>query len=48
MSDSVLESPTNPNDAQLVHYLTSTWAKIGQALGMEFGLYLPLVMPYVL
>jgi len=24
------------------------WAKIGQALGMEFGLYLPLVMLYVL
>ena len=48
MSDSVLESPADPNDAQLIHYLTSTWTKIGQAFGMEFGLYLPLVMPYVL
>ena len=34
--------------AQLVCYLTSTWMKIGQALGMEFELYLPLVMPYIL
>jgi len=42
------ESPADPNDTQLVHYLTSMWAKIGQALGMEFGLYLPLVMLYVL
>jgi len=34
--------------AQLVCCLTSTWIKIGQALGMEFELYLPLVMPYIL
>jgi len=48
MSDGVLESPADPNDTQLVYYLTSTWAKIGQALGVEFEPYLPLVMPYVL
>jgi len=48
MSDSILESPVDPDDTQLVCYLTSTWAKIGQALGVEFEPYLPLVMPYIL
>ena len=34
--------------AQLMCYLTSTWTKIKQALDIEFELYLPLVMPYIL
>ncbi len=42
------ESPIDPNDTQLGYYLISTWAKIGQALGMEFEPYLPLVMPSIL
>ena len=47
MSDSMLESPADTDDTQLVCYLTSTWAKIGQALGVELESYLTLVMPYI-
>ena len=47
MSDSMLKSPVDTNDTQLVCYLTSTWVKIGQALGMELKSYLTLVMSYI-
>jgi len=47
MSDSMLESPADTDDTQLVCYLTSTWAKIGQVLGVELESYLTLDMPYI-
>ena len=47
ISDSMLESLVDTDDTQLVCYLTSTWAKIGQALGVELESYLTLVMPYI-
>ncbi|EAU92069.1 RAN binding protein-like protein [Coprinopsis cinerea okayama7 len=42
------ESPHDPNDTQLTHYLIATWAKICQAMGQEFEPYLPVVMPSLL
>lgn len=43
-----LESPVDPADTQLGHYLIATWAKVCQALGAEFEPYLPVVMPALL
>ncbi|KAL9708705.1 importin subunit beta-3 [Leucoagaricus gongylophorus] len=48
MSDSMLESPVDPDDTQLVCYLTSAWAKIDQAFGKELESYLTLIMPHIL
>lgn len=45
---SFLESPNESNDAQLSHYMMSTWAKVCQAMGHEFEPYLPVVMPSLL
>ena len=42
------ESPPDPNDAQLGHYLIATWAKVYQAMGPEFERYLQVVMPSLL
>jgi hypothetical protein len=42
------ESPPDPNDTQLGHYLIATWAKVCQAMGPEFERYLPVVMPSLL
>jgi importin-5 len=42
------ETPVDPSDAQIGHYLMSTWAKVCQALGPEFEPYLPVVMPGLL
>lgn len=36
------------NDTQLGLYLIATWAKVCQAMGPEFGPYLPVVMPSLL
>ncbi|KAF7978256.1 hypothetical protein HWV62_1080 [Athelia sp. TMB] len=41
----IQNSPVDPGDTLLNHYLISTWAKICQALGPEFEPYLPVVMP---
>ncbi|RPD72308.1 ARM repeat-containing protein [Lentinus tigrinus ALCF2SS1-7] len=38
-------SPADPNDTMLSHFLIATWAKVCQALGEEFEPYLPVVMP---
>jgi hypothetical protein len=38
-------SPIDPGDTLLNHYLIATWAKICQAMGPEFEPYLPVVMP---
>jgi hypothetical protein len=43
-----IESPPDPNDTQLGHYLIATWAKVCQAMGPEFEPYLPVVMPSLL
>ena len=48
MSDSMLESPVDPDDTQLVCYLTSAWAKIDQAFGKELESYLTLIVPHIL
>jgi importin-5 len=42
------ESPVDPGDTQLGHYLIATWAKVCQAMGPEFEPYLPVVMPALL
>lgn len=42
------DSPVDPDDTLLSHYLISTWAKVCQALGPEFEPYLPVVMPPLL
>ena len=42
------ESPPDPNDTQLGHYLIATWAKVCQAMGPEFERYLSVVMPSLL
>ncbi len=39
------DSPVDPNDTMLPHYLIATWAKVCQAMGPEFEPYLPVVMP---
>ena len=44
----VLESPIDPGDTQIAHYLIATWAKVCQAMGPEFEPYLPVVMPSLL
>ncbi|KAF9521782.1 armadillo-type protein [Crepidotus variabilis] len=44
----IQQSPTEPSDTQLSHYLIATWAKVCQALGSEFEPYLPVVMPSLL
>ena len=43
-----LESPIDPSDTQLQHYLIGTWAKVCQAMGPSFEPYLPIVMPTLL
>ena len=43
-----LESPIDPGDTQISHYLIATWAKVCQAMGPEFEPYLPVVMPSLL
>lgn len=42
------DSPLDPGDVMLNHYLIATWAKVCQALGPEFEPYLPIVMPPLL
>jgi hypothetical protein len=42
------ESPHDPHDTKLTHYLIATWAKVCQAMGEEFEPYLPVVMPSLL
>jgi len=42
------ESPVDPADTQLGHYLIATWAKVCQAMGPEFEPYLPVVTPALL
>ncbi|PPQ86212.1 hypothetical protein CVT25_006892 [Psilocybe cyanescens] len=44
----IQQSPHDPNDTQVGHYLIATWAKVCQALGPEFEPYLPVVMPSLL
>ncbi|KAJ2911702.1 hypothetical protein MD484_g8710, partial [Candolleomyces efflorescens] len=44
----LIESPHDPQDTQLTHYLIATWAKVCQAMGEEFEPYLPVVMPSLL
>ena len=44
----ILESPIDPGDTQIAHYLIATWAKVCQAMGPEFEPYLPVVMPSLL
>ncbi|KAN0109453.1 Armadillo-type fold [Russula decolorans] len=41
----IQNSPVDPNDTMLPHYLIATWAKVCQAMGPEFEPYLPVVMP---
>ena len=48
MTRLVLESPIDPGDTQVAHYLIATWAKVCQAMGPEFEPYLPVVMPSLL
>ena len=43
-----VESPFDPSDTNLGHYLIATWAKVCQAMGQEFEPYLPVVMPSLL
>jgi hypothetical protein len=40
----ILESPIDPQNTQISHYLIATWAKVCQAMGLEFEPYLPVVM----
>jgi len=44
----IQNSPIDPTDTMLGHYLVATWAKVCQALGPEFEPYLPVVMPPLL
>ncbi|EIM79749.1 ARM repeat-containing protein, partial [Stereum hirsutum FP-91666 SS1] len=44
----IQNSPVDPGDAMLPHYLIATWAKVCQAMGPEFEPYLPAVMPQLL
>ncbi|KAK7012698.1 armadillo-type protein [Favolaschia claudopus] len=48
LGERLTESPNDPNDTQLGHYLIATWAKVCQAMGPEFEPYLPVVMPTLL
>ena len=38
-------SPVDPSDTILPDYLIATWVKVCQAMGPEFELYLPVVLP---
>jgi hypothetical protein len=40
-----IDTPVDPSDTMLPHYLIATWAKVCQAMGPEFEPYLPVVMP---
>ncbi|KDQ51416.1 hypothetical protein JAAARDRAFT_185002 [Jaapia argillacea MUCL 33604] len=44
----IQNSPVDPGDTMLGHYLIATWAKVCQAMGPEFEPYLPVVMPPLL
>jgi len=44
----IQNSPVDPDDTMLGHYLIATWAKVCQAMGEEFEPYLPVVMPPLL
>lgn len=44
----IQNSPVDPSDTMLPHYLIATWAKVCQAMGPEFEPYLPVVMPPLL
>ncbi|KAI0782934.1 ARM repeat-containing protein [Abortiporus biennis] len=44
----IQNSPVDPSDTMLNHYLIATWAKICQAMGPDFEPYLPVVMPPLL
>ncbi|KAK0240872.1 armadillo-type protein [Armillaria nabsnona] len=44
----IQKSPPDPSDTQVAHYLMGTWAKVCQAMGLEFEPYLPVVMPGLL
>ncbi|CAL1712081.1 unnamed protein product [Somion occarium] len=44
----IQNSPPDPSDTMLGHYLIATWAKVCQAMGPEFEPYLPVVMPPLL
>jgi hypothetical protein len=44
----IQNTPPDPGDTLLGHYLIATWAKICQAMGPEFEPYLPVVMPPLL
>ncbi|KAI0077247.1 ARM repeat-containing protein [Panus rudis PR-1116 ss-1] len=44
----IQNSPVDPDDTMLGHYLIATWAKVCQAMGQEFEPYLPVVMPPLL
>jgi hypothetical protein len=46
--ETFLDSPPDPDDTLLGHYMIATWAKICQAMGPEFEPYLPVVMPPLL
>ncbi|KAG6865210.1 hypothetical protein C0991_004411 [Blastosporella zonata] len=44
----IQNSPADPSDTQLGHYLIATWAKVCQAMGPEFEPYLHVVVPALL
>ncbi|EIM83632.1 uncharacterized protein STEHIDRAFT_160207 [Stereum hirsutum FP-91666 SS1] len=44
----IQNSPVDPGDVMLPHYLIATWAKICQTMGPEFEPFLPAVMPQLL
>ncbi|KAG1895848.1 armadillo-type protein [Suillus fuscotomentosus] len=44
----IQNSPVDPSDTMLPTFLIATWAKICQALGIEFEPFLPVVMPPLL
>ncbi|GBE80930.1 Importin subunit beta-3 [Sparassis crispa] len=44
----IQNSPVDPGDTMLSHYMIATWAKVCQAMGPEFEPYLPVVMPPLL
>jgi hypothetical protein len=41
----LIDSPIDPGNTLLNHYLIATWTKICQAMGPKFNQYLPAVMP---
>ncbi|KAI0046306.1 ARM repeat-containing protein [Auriscalpium vulgare] len=44
----IQNSPVDPGDTMLPHYLIATWAKVCQAMGPDFERFLPVVMPPLL